>query len=68
MILIIAWWWGWVLAPPAPDRPSPTSYTVRPGDTLHRIAREHQVDLYRLAEVNGRIDQTLEVGAALKLP
>lgn len=67
MIFVLAWWM-WSRPALCPDRPSPTTYTVQPGDTLRRIAREHQADLYRLVEVNGRVDQKLVAGDALRLP
>lgn len=44
-------------------------YTVRPGDTLTRLAREHGISLSRLMSVNGlSLAQWLYVGQVLLVP
>jgi LysM repeat protein len=56
--------------PPNPvPPPQQTTYIVRPGDTLFRIALRHGVPLYLLAQVNGIANPNLVyVGQVLVIP
>ncbi|NQU09902.1 LysM peptidoglycan-binding domain-containing protein, partial [bacterium] len=44
------------------------SYTVRKGDSLWKIAREHQVSVASLKQANGLSGDLLKIGQQLKLP
>jgi peptidoglycan-N-acetylglucosamine deacetylase len=49
--------------------PSGTWYTVRPGDTMFRIAATYRVNVYDLAEVNGILNLNLIYsGQRLRIP
>ena len=65
-------WWADVKAGKAPAAPAPkapaNTHTVVKGDTLSKVAKKYGVDLFKLADVNGRVDTTLSIGETLKLP
>ncbi|MDR7484657.1 MAG: LysM peptidoglycan-binding domain-containing protein [Armatimonadota bacterium] len=53
----------------ASAQPALTTYTVRAGDTLWRIARRHGTRPERLAALNGiKVDGTLAIGQRLRVP
>ncbi|MDR7523214.1 MAG: LysM peptidoglycan-binding domain-containing protein [Armatimonadota bacterium] len=53
----------------AAAQPALTTYTVRAGDTLWRIARRHGTRPERLAALNGiKVDATLAIGQRLRVP
>jgi lipoprotein NlpD len=56
-----------VRAAPAPERPRPDFYTVRPGDTLYSIALEFGLDYRELATWNGIEPSRIQVGQQLRL-
>ena len=50
-------------------RPRPTTYTVKPGDTLGAIAEKTGFDVDILQQLNPALDpQTLNAGQKIKLP
>ena len=61
-----------IAAPPAAARPavaSTTTYRVRPGDTLWRLARRFGTTPDRLAVLNGiSAEATLQIGRPLRVP
>lgn len=62
---------GAVVNPPAPQPPAPpqTTYIVRPGDTLFRIAVRFNMPVFRLAQANGISNTNLiYVGQVLIIP
>lgn len=69
-------WWAEVskvpgipgIPTPAAPAPKAKTYKVAKGDTLSGIAKKLGVDLFRLAEVNGRVNTVLKIGEDLKLP
>ena len=54
--------------PAAAEAGKPITYTVRPGDTLTRIARIHGITLKALRGANSLKTDQLQVGQKLKLP
>ena len=70
-----AWWAEASKTPAAPatapapvKAPEAKTYTVGKGDSLSAIAKKQGVDLFRLAEINGRVNTVLKIGEVLKLP
>lgn len=56
-------------AVPVPPVLSGQTYTVQPGDTLGRIARDHGVSLRALQDANPGVDpRRLQIGQVLQLP
>jgi LysM repeat protein len=59
---------------PATTRPRPSAsvrrtYTIQEGDTLDRVALDHDTTVERLLELNPRIDPTsLQVGQRIVVP
>ena len=54
--------------PATPSAPTATTYTVRSGDTLYKIARRHGTTVQRLCQLNGITENTtLRIGQKLKL-
>lgn len=54
---------------PAVISPAPASYTVKPGDTLHTIARQFKLNATQLQAANGIADpRKLRPGMILKVP
>lgn len=54
-----------------PKRTGATTYRVRPGDTVHDIARAHQVDFRELIRVNESLQRDpdrLRIGIDLRIP
>ncbi|GJM29106.1 MAG: hypothetical protein DHS20C17_17410 [Cyclobacteriaceae bacterium] len=43
-------------------------YTVKEGDTLYQIARDHNTTIKELMDLNGKFDFTLSIGEELKVP
>jgi LysM repeat protein len=54
--------------PPAARAPAETTYVVRRGDTLSRIARAHATSVKALKASNGLAGDRIIVGQKLKLP
>lgn len=54
-------------ASPSPRRATPTTYTVRSGDTLTAIAAKHGLSLDELRRLNGIKGSHIEVGQKLKV-
>lgn len=56
-------------AKPAP-KPAPAyvTYRVRKGDTLYKIAREHDTTVDKIMQANNLTDNNLAVGQRLKIP
>ncbi len=52
----------------APSTPSGAVYTVKSGDTLTKIAREHGTTVTVLQELNGLKTTRINIGQKLKLP
>ena len=52
------------VTPPAPE----TSYTVRPGDTLWRIAMNHRISPGEIMQLNGLRSDTVQTGQKLRIP
>jgi len=47
----------------------PATYTVKPGDSLSRIAKNHGCTVKELADLNGfSVNKMLDVGETLKVP
>lgn len=60
---------GGVQPGPGPQPPTPTRYTVQPGDTLYSIARRFGVSVWRLASYNGIVNPNyIYVGQVLIIP
>jgi LysM repeat protein len=55
------------LAPAVSAQPAPTTYVVRPGDTLFRISRATGVSVAELRRLNGLTSDLIETGQALRL-
>ena len=55
-------------AAPTPVSQPATFYVVKPGDTLTRIAKLHQVTVKHIKAVNGLETDAIVAGATLKLP
>lgn len=53
-----------VLPAPAPE----TAYTVKPGDTLWRIAMNHRVSPGEIMQLNGLRSDTVKTGQKLRIP
>jgi len=54
---------------PAEDRPKPTIYRVRRGDTLEKIAKKHDTTIAALLKANGmKLKDPLYAGRKLKIP
>lgn len=51
-----------------PASPAPETYTVKSGDTLTKIAREHGTTVTALKELNGLTLNQIKIGQKLKLP
>lgn len=52
----------------APSAAAQGTYTVRPGDTLYKIAQEHGMDVSRLAQLNNITNPSqLSIGQVLRL-
>lgn len=56
------------VVPSVSDRPTAPRVTVRPGDTLARIARRYQTTVDALRRVNGLPSHRVTVGQELQLP
>ncbi len=52
------------VTPPTPE----TSYSVRPGDTLWRIAMNHRVSPGEIMQLNGLRSDTVQAGQKLRIP
>lgn len=51
------------------ETPSPAgTVDVRPGDTLYRIARAHNVSIAALMQANGLSSESIKVGQRLTIP
>ncbi len=53
---------------PVETLPSATTYTVRPGDTVWRIAMNHRVSPGEIIQLNGLKSDTVTTGQTLKIP
>lgn len=53
---------------PVQALPSSTTYTVRPGDTVWRIAMNHRVSPGEIIQLNGLKSDTVNTGQTLKIP
>ncbi len=53
---------------PEPNAPFYTTYTIEPGDTLGRIARQHKTTVELLQKANHLTGEKILVGHALKVP
>jgi len=50
------------------DRGEPTHYQVSSGDTLWKIARRHNTDVYSVKKINGLRSDSIYIGQVLRLP
>ena len=50
------------------DRGEPTHYQVSRGDTLWKIARRHNTDVYSVKKINGLRSDSIYIGQVLRLP
>lgn len=58
-----------VLCTAAPAQPATATYTVKPGDSLSRIARSHGCTVDALAKANGlKLSSIIQPGQSLKIP
>lgn len=53
---------------PVQTLPTSTNYTVRPGDTVWRIAMNHRVSPGEIMQLNGLKSDSVNVGQTLKIP
>jgi LysM repeat protein len=53
---------------PVETLPTATTYTVRPGDTVWRIAMNHRVSPGEIIQLNGLKSDTVTTGQTLKIP
>lgn len=50
------------------DRGEPTHYQVTRGDTLWKIAKRHNTDVYSVKKINGLRSDSIYIGQVLRLP
>ena len=50
------------------DRGEPTHYQVSRGDTLWKIAKRHNTDVYSVKKINGLRSDSIYIGQVLRLP
>ena len=50
------------------DRGEPTHYQVSRGDTLWKIAKRHNTDVYSVKKINGLRSDSIYIGQVLQLP
>lgn len=51
-----------------PPPPPPITYTVKRGDTLWAIAKQHDVTIDQIKGANGLTSDTIEIGQVLEIP
>lgn len=59
---------GQVLTIPVAGTPSYIEYTVKPGDSLWRIANQYNTTVQALMNLNGLTGDLLQIGQVLKIP
>lgn len=55
-------------ATPSAPSAAPGSYTVRPGDSVTRVARQFNITIEELMRANGLTNTTLQIGQVLVIP